>query len=158
MPRTLPTPVHTRPAYGFCGQSPYVTTFHWLPRGWNKPLHVEEVLATKDRLTQPSSWVASFLLPCDSPRVREISAQWLHSYLSLLDPYHQHVIGTFNTCSRGPTHQSLTDIGGGYNHGGAGLPHSHSLTFPTSCLHFPLMAPPGLQFKQVPSTKPKCGV
>jgi hypothetical protein len=47
----------------------YVTTFHWLPWSWNRPLHPEEVLATKDRLDRPSSWVTSFLLPCDSPGV-----------------------------------------------------------------------------------------
>jgi hypothetical protein len=69
--RTLSAPVHERPAYAFYGQSPYVTTFHWFPRSQNRPLHPEEVLATKDRLAQPSSWVASFLLPCDSPGVRE---------------------------------------------------------------------------------------
>jgi hypothetical protein len=69
--RMLPTSVHARPAYAFYGQSPYVTTFNWLPRSQNKPLHPEEVLATKERLAQPSSWVASFLLPCDSPRVGE---------------------------------------------------------------------------------------
>jgi hypothetical protein len=73
MPHTLPTPVHARPTYTSHGQSPYVTTFHWLSRSQNKPLHPEEVLATKDRLTQPSSWVASFLLPCDNPRVGERS-------------------------------------------------------------------------------------
>jgi hypothetical protein len=56
--------------------------------------------------------------------------------LGLPGPYHRHVIGTFNTCSWGPTHQSLTDTGGGYNLGGAVLPHTHSLTFPTSCLPF----------------------
>jgi hypothetical protein len=71
MPRMLPTLVHGRPTYTFRGQSLYVTTFHWLPRSQNKPLHPKEVLATKDELAQPSSWVASFLLPCDSPRVGE---------------------------------------------------------------------------------------
>jgi hypothetical protein len=50
---------------------PYVTTFHWLPRSRNRPLHPEEVLPTEDRLARPSSWVASFLLPCDSPGVGE---------------------------------------------------------------------------------------
>jgi hypothetical protein len=68
-PRTLPTPVHACLAYAFCGQSPYVTTFHWLPQSRNIPLHPKEVLATKDRPPQPSSWVTSFLLPCDSPGV-----------------------------------------------------------------------------------------
>jgi hypothetical protein len=86
---------------------------------------------------------------------KEVSAQWLHSYLSLLGPYHQHGIGTFKTCSWGPTYRSLTDTGGSYNLGGTGLPHSHSLTFPTSCLHFPLIAPPSLHFNQVLTTKPK---
>jgi hypothetical protein len=33
------------------------------------------------------------------------------------------VISTFNTCSWGPTHQSLTDNGRGYNLEGAALPH-----------------------------------
>jgi hypothetical protein len=72
---------------------------------------------------------------------REVLAQWLHNYISLLGTYHQHAIGTFNTCLWGPTHRSLTDTSGGYNLGGASLPHIHSVTIPTSCLHFPLMAP-----------------
>jgi hypothetical protein len=54
----------------------------------------------------------------------------------------------------GPTKWSLTDTGGGYNLGGAGLLHTHFPTFPTSCPHFPPMAPPGLQFNQVLTTKP----
>jgi hypothetical protein len=44
--------------------------------------------------------------------------------LGLLGPYHQHAIGTFNTCSQGPTHRSLTDIGGGYSLEGIGFPHT----------------------------------
>jgi hypothetical protein len=75
--------------------------------------------------------------------------------LGLLGPYHRHAIGTFNTYSRGPTKRSLIDTGGGYNLGGAGLPHDHSPTFPTSCLPFPLVAPPGLHFNQAPAIKPK---
>jgi hypothetical protein len=35
--------------------------------------------------------------------------------LGLPGPYHRHVIGTFNTCSRVPTPRSLTDAGGGYH-------------------------------------------
>jgi hypothetical protein len=31
MTRTLPTPVHVRPAYAFCGWSPYVATLHEPP-------------------------------------------------------------------------------------------------------------------------------
>jgi hypothetical protein len=143
--RRLPTPVHVRPTYASYGQFPYVTTFHWLPWSWNKPLYPEEVLATKDRLAQPSSWVASFLLPCDSSRVGERDfgpmVTQLHQLTEPISPAYDRYVQYF---SQGPTHRSLTDIGGGYNLGGAGLPHTHSLTFPTSCLHFPLMAPPGL--------------
>jgi hypothetical protein len=69
--------------------------------------------------------------------------------LGLPGLYHQYAIGTFNTCSWGLTEQSLTDTGGGYNLGGADLPHTHSPTFPTSCPHFPLIAPPGLHFNQI---------
>jgi hypothetical protein len=74
--------------------------------------------------------------------------------LGLPGPYHRHTIGTLNTCSWGSTERSLTDTGGGYNLEGAGLPHTHSLTFLTSCLPFPLVAPPGLQFNQVPTFTP----
>jgi hypothetical protein len=70
-PCTLPTPVLARPTYTFCGQFPYVTTLHWHSQSQNMPLHPKEVLAIKDRLAQPSSWVTSFLLPCDNPGVGE---------------------------------------------------------------------------------------
>jgi hypothetical protein len=75
--------------------------------------------------------------------------------LGLPGPYQRHVIGTFNTCSWGLTEQSLIDTGRGYNLGGAGLPHTHSPTFPTSCLSFPLVAPPDLHFNQAPLLKPQ---
>jgi hypothetical protein len=52
---------------------------------------------------QPSGYIAT-------------SAYWAHK--------HQYAIGTFNTCSRGPTYRSLTDTGGGYSLGGAGFPHT----------------------------------
>jgi hypothetical protein len=74
--------------------------------------------------------------------------------LGLPGPYHRHAIGTFNTCSWAPTERPLTDTGGGYNLEGASLPHTHSPTFPTSCPLFPLVAPPGLQFNQVPAFTP----
>jgi hypothetical protein len=44
--------------------------------------------------------------------------------LGLPGPYLRHAISTFNTCSQGPTHRSLIDTGGGYNHGGAGFSHT----------------------------------
>jgi hypothetical protein len=77
---------------------------------------------------------------------------WL---LGLPSSHHRHAIGTFNTYSRGPTERSLIDTGGGYNLGGASLPRINSPTFPTICLHFPLVAPSGLQFNQVLTMKSK---
>jgi hypothetical protein len=71
--------------------------------------------------------------------------------LGLPGSYHRHAIGTFNTYSWGPTEQYLIDTGGGYNLEGAGSPHTHSRTFPISCLPFPLVDPPGLHFNQVPT-------
>jgi hypothetical protein len=156
-PHTLPTPVHACPMYAFCGQSPYVTTFHWLPRSQNTHLHPEEILAPKDRLVRPSSWVASFLLPCDSPGVGERGfspmATQLHQLTGPITPACDRYVQYLFT---GSTERSLTDTARGYNFGGAGLPHTHSPTFPTSCLRFPLKAPPGLHFNQVPALKSRC--
>jgi hypothetical protein len=76
--------------------------------------------------------------------------------LGLPGPYHQHAIGTFNTCSRGPTERYLIDTGGGYKLGRGGLPHTHSPTLPTSCSRFPLMALLGLYFNQILAKTPKC--
>jgi hypothetical protein len=78
--------------------------------------------------------------------------------LGLPGPYHRHVIGTFNTCSRGPTHRSLTDTGGGYNLRCAGLPHTTLRPSQLVVSTFHLRASPGLQFNQVSSTKSKCRV
>jgi hypothetical protein len=65
-----------------------------------------------------------------------------HQLLGLPGPYHWHAVGTFNTCSWGPTERSLIDTGGDYNLGGVDLPHTH--------------APPGLHFNQVLAFKSKC--
>jgi hypothetical protein len=78
--------------------------------------------------------------------------------LGLLASYHQHAIGMFNTCSRGPTHRSLIDTGEGYNLGGAGLPHTTPRPSQPTVSPFHLRAPSSLQFNQVPTTKPKCWV
>jgi hypothetical protein len=57
--------------------------------------------------------------------------------LGLSDPYHRHAIGTFNTCSRGPTKRSLTDTGRGYNLGGAGFPRTTPWPFQPVVSPFP---------------------
>jgi hypothetical protein len=58
-------------------------------------------------------------------------------YVSLLGLYLRHVISTFNTCSRGPTHRFLTNTGRGYKLRGAGLPHHTSRSSQPMVLRFP---------------------
>jgi hypothetical protein len=100
--------------------------------------------------------IPSFSLTTVNGTVEQSQASVDNRLLALPGPYHRHAIDTFNTCSWGPIHRSLTDTGGGYNLGGVDLPRIHSPTFPTSCLHFPLRASPGLHFNQVLTTKSKC--
>jgi hypothetical protein len=64
--------------------------------------------------------------------------------LGLSGPYHRHKIDTFNTCSWGPTHRSLTDTGGGYNLWGAGLPIPTPRPFHPAVSPFHLRALPAL--------------
>jgi hypothetical protein len=67
--------------------------------------------------------------------------------LGLLGPYHQHVIGIFNTCLRRPIHQSLIDTGGGYSLEDANFPHT---TRPSQLMVSPfnLQVMSGLKFNQ----------
>jgi hypothetical protein len=44
--------------------------------------------------------------------------------------------------------QALIDIGRGYHHGALNIRSDHSPSFSSSILHFPLIAPPGLQLCQ----------
>jgi hypothetical protein len=142
-------------------RGPYIATFHTVVNRF------EQIHCTRDEglPTQSTAWhpsdprVRTQLLSHNSERaVGKSQAPVDNQLLSLLGPYHRHAIGTFNTCSRGPTEQSLIDTGGGYNLRGADLPHTHSLTFPTSCPHFPLVAPSGLYFNQILANIPKCWV
>jgi hypothetical protein len=99
--------------------------------------------STTRQLTDPRVRI-QFLSRANQWSSGESQASINNRLLGLPGPYHQYVIGTFNTCSQGPTKRSLTDTGGGYNLEGADSPHTHSLTFPTSCLPFPLVPPSGL--------------
>jgi hypothetical protein len=66
--------------------------------------------------------------------------------IGLLGPYHQHANSTFNNCSRGSIHRSLTDTSGSYSLEGAGLPHYTSRPSQPMVLHF---LPKGLARSQV---------
>jgi hypothetical protein len=142
-----------------CG--PYIATFHTVVNRFEQ-IHCtrEEGLPTQSTARQTSDpWVRTQLLSHNSQRAVGKSQAHVDNWLlGLPGPYHRHPIGMFNTCSRGPTERSLIDTGGGYNLGSAGLPHTHSPTFPTSCAHFSLMAPPGLHFNQILANRPKCWV
>jgi hypothetical protein len=95
-----------------------------------------------DRLTQSSSRATSFFLPYDGPRVGERGfGQVVTQLYQLTDPYHQHAIGTFNTCSRGSTHRSLTNTGGGYNLEVASFPYFTSRPSQPMVLPFPPTGP-----------------
>jgi hypothetical protein len=65
--------------------------------------------------------------------------------LGLPSPSLRHVISTFNTCSQGPTHRSLTDTDEGYNLGGAGFPHHTPQPSQPTVLRFPTKGPSGLR-------------
>jgi hypothetical protein len=78
--------------------------------------------------------------------------------LGLPGPYHRHAIGAFNTCSRGANRTVFNRHRRGLQHWKCRLSTYHSPTFPTNCLPFPLVAPPGLHFYQAPLIKPLCWV
>jgi hypothetical protein len=87
---------------------------------------------------------------------------WGKSQASVDDKLHQftrpilqHVISTFNTCSRIPTSWSLTDTDGGYNLGGASFQHHSPCPFQPTVLRFPLRVPPGLRLTILNMKPPK---
>jgi hypothetical protein len=116
--RMLPTPVQIRPAYASCGRSPYVANFCEMPIdlarshcSWEKGLLTQ---STARQLTNP--WVHTQFLSRTrlwSWGRKPSSCRW--PTIRFTGPISRHAIGTFNTCSRGPTERSLTDTGRGYN-------------------------------------------
>jgi hypothetical protein len=116
-------------------------------------------LTIKDRLAQPSSWVTSFFLPCDSSEVGErgfdpMATQLLQltGPISLVcDRYVQFLLVGANPSVLNRHRQGLQSWR-------CRLTTYHSPTFPTSCLHFPPKVSTRLQFSQVLATKPRCRV
>jgi hypothetical protein len=139
-------------------RGPHITTFHTVVNRFEQ-IHCtrEEWLLTQSTARWPSD-----------PRVRtqllSHNSQWSSGEKSSFywQPTNRLIGPISPACDRyvqylltGPTERSLIDIGGGYNIGGAGLPRTHSPTFPSSYPHFPLVVSPGLQFNQVLTTKSK---
>jgi hypothetical protein len=117
---------------------------------WAVPVH-DNLLWVTDRVgrilqlsrksapnsTSQPGWVAhgtclSFSLKTVIEAVGLSQAPVEDPLLGLSDPYHQHVIGTFNTCSRVPTPRSLTDTGGGYHIENLGIATALSPPFPSN--------------------------
>jgi hypothetical protein len=61
--------------------------------------------------------------------------------LGLPDPYLRYAINMFNTCSRGPTHRSLTNTCGGHNLGGVSFPYHTPQPSQPTVLRFPPKGP-----------------
>jgi hypothetical protein len=68
--------------------------------------------------------------------------------LGLPSPYHRYATSTFNTCSRVPTPQSLTDTGRGYHIENIEIATALSPPFPSEGFTDPLMSPPGLRLSR----------
>ncbi len=135
--------------YASCGRSPYVVTFHEASTDLDRSHCSQEKRALDTIYSTPADRSAG---PYPVSLPNQPLKQWGQNQssidgrlLGLPDPYHWHAIGTFNTCSQGLTHQSLINTGGGYHLGALNFRSDHSSSFPSSILHFPLIAPPGLQ-------------
>jgi hypothetical protein len=143
--------MHKVHSYTSCGQSPYMANFHTDPTELDRCTTPEKKWARlhlSTRLCGP--WDPPQFLPqhnhwSSAPKPHNC---WWTTYIDSLGPYHQHVISTFNTCSRGPTHRSLTDTGGGYNLGGADLTHHTPQPFQPTVLRFAPKGPARSQVNQ----------
>jgi hypothetical protein len=135
--------------YASCGRSPYVATVHKSSTDLNRSTSLEKEGSRHN--PQHTGWLIHGSVPSFSPTiaseaVEKSQASVDDKLLSLLGPYHQHVIGTFNTCSRGPTYRSLIDTCGAYNLRGAGLPHTTPRPSQPAVSTFHLRASPDLHF------------
>jgi hypothetical protein len=104
MSHTLPTPVHVRPVYASCGQSPYMGTFH------ESSTELSRHTAPKKKGSQhnPQRTADRSTAPYPASLPSQPMKQWGQSQasingrlLGLLGPYHQYVISTFNIARRG---------------------------------------------------------
>jgi hypothetical protein len=124
-PRQSTYVTHMLTAGGPCTWQPFTLT----QQSWTDSLFQRK---SAPNSTSQLGWVARGTHRSFSPKHNHWSSAlksniyWWTDYMGLLGPYHLHVFSTFNTCSWGPTHRSLTDIGESNNLGGAGF----HITFP----------------------------
>jgi hypothetical protein len=127
MSHTLPTPVHVRPVYASCGQSLYMATFHESSTELSRHTapkkkgsqHNPQRTANRSTAPYPASLPSQPMKQWGAkPSIYQRPAtRFTGSISPVCDQYVQY-------CSQGLTHQSLTDIGGGYNLGGASFPRT----------------------------------
>jgi hypothetical protein len=136
-------------SYASYGQSPYMATFHDIVNNVGQRYSYREKGLLSEsiarQLTNPrvhTQFLSHHIHWSSRGKVKHLL---LTSYISLLGAYHQHVIITFNTCSRVPTPRSLTDTSGSYNNGDAGFLHHTTRPSQLMVLLFPLMDPPSLR-------------
>jgi hypothetical protein len=104
------------PNHTYLTWSTYLSRFttHDKKGFWPNPQH-------DDWLVRRSIPNFSLITANEAVGKRQVSVD--NRLLGVPGPYLWHVIGTFNTCSRGATYRSLTDTCGGYNLGGGDFPH-----------------------------------
>jgi hypothetical protein len=151
MIRTLPTPVHVSPTYASCGQSLYVATFWEVINNdgqshcsWEKGLLTQ---STTRRLTDP--WVHTQFLSrashWSSGGKATLYRQPATRLTRLISPAcDQHI----EYLLVGANPSVLNRHRRGLQPWRCQLSTYHSPTFLTSCLYFPLRAPPGLRLSQ----------
>jgi hypothetical protein len=145
MTHTLPTPIHVHHSYASYRQSTYVATFHRSSTASDRvtaPKKKDLLTTSPGRRLTYLQVPIQFLSPSEPLKYwRKPNIRWQTSYINLLGPYQQHVISTFNTYSRGPTHRSLTNTDESYNLEGAGLPHHTPYPSQPMVLCFPPKGP-----------------
>jgi hypothetical protein len=108
---TLPTPAHVCPTYAFCGQSPYVVTFHESSIELSRPTAPEK----KGSRHNPQRAADRYMGPYPASLPSQPMKQWGQNQASI----NSRLLGLV-----GPYHQYLTNTGGGYNLEGADFPRT----------------------------------
>jgi hypothetical protein len=141
--RMLPTPVHIRPAYASCGQSLYMATFHEPSTDLDRSHYSREKgLPTQSiahRLTDPRVCTQFLSRASQWSRGRKPSSWWWPTtrftgpITLVCDRYVQYLL-------MGANRMVLNRHRRGLQPWRCRLDTYHSLTFPTSCLPFCLVA------------------
>jgi hypothetical protein len=135
---------HMVPDHTYLMWSTYSNLSRSHQQSWVGPL-LSRKRAPDTIISTPADWSMG---PYPVSLLSQSMKQWRQSQpsvdgrlLGLPNPYHRHTIGTFNTCSQGPTHRSLTDTGGAYSLKGADFSHTTLWPSQSTVLPFPSKCP-----------------